>query len=198
MKSLWKICASLSALVIGLATAHAQLSADELKAAEAGALQVVPAKERPGLALFYSWQRPGQPPLPFNLSSGLDVYELGAGRYLSDDRLIDYAAAARSQSSASLMSAGGFGVENAMSTAAYGCALWLEIARVTNSASNVVVTLHNTVPGKDYKLWTKQQLVATQAWTLETNFAGASNQTFTAVNVAMAGRSNLFFLVQCL
>jgi hypothetical protein len=75
----------------------------------------------------------------------------------------------------------------------YGCRLWLSIDRLTNSPTNVLVTLHNTVGGGTYKLWTKQLLVATQAWTLETNIAGAMAQNVTAVTIPMNGRSNLFF-----
>lgn len=69
---------------------------------------------------------------------------------------------------------------------------------MTNSTSNVVVTLHNTTPGRAYKLWNKPQLVATQAWILETNLTGASGQDWTATTVPMQGRSNLFFLATAL
>lgn len=88
--------------------------------------------------------------------------------------------------------------QTGMVAALYGCKLWLEIARTTNSTSNVVVTLHNTTPGRGYKLWNKQQLVATQSWTLETNLTGASGQDWTATTVSMNGRSNLFFIATAL
>jgi len=52
-----------------------------------------------------------------------------------------------------------------MSAAEYSCALFLHVAQSTNSTSNMVVTLHNTVPGTNYTLWSKPMLVATQAWT---------------------------------
>lgn len=79
----------------------------------------------------------------------------------------------------------------------YPCKVWLEVNRPTNSSTNltnVLVTLHNTVPGREYKLWSKQHLVATQAWLLETNLFGPTNQSFILTNIAMKGRSNLFFV----
>ncbi len=81
-----------------------------------------------------------------------------------------------------------------VSAESYGCALWLDAARSTNNPSNVVVTLHNTVPALNYKLWTKTVLMPTQSWTLETNAGGTSGQNWTAVTVPRNGRANLFFL----
>jgi hypothetical protein len=81
----------------------------------------------------------------------------------------------------------------AMSGEAYGCKLWLDIRPATNNTSNVVVTLHNTVPWMANKLWSKTALMATHAWTLETNLTGATGQDWTATTVPMSGRSNLFF-----
>ncbi len=84
--------------------------------------------------------------------------------------------------------------QTSMVAALYGCKLWLEITRATNSTTNMLVTLHNTVGGGSYNLWSKQQLIATQSWTLETNLTGASGQDWTATTVPMNGRSNLFFI----
>jgi hypothetical protein len=82
----------------------------------------------------------------------------------------------------------------------YGCKLWLSIDRPsgssTNTLTNVLVTLYNTVPGRTYKLWSKEQLVATQAWTLETNLVPTG--TSISTNIAMKGRSNLFFVATAL
>ncbi len=85
-----------------------------------------------------------------------------------------------------------------MVAARYDCKLWLEINRRMDSPKNVLVTMHNTVPGLSYKLWSQQQIGTTQAWTLEKNLLGALNQKFTATTVAMKGRSNLFFIATAL
>ncbi len=75
----------------------------------------------------------------------------------------------------------------------YGCALWLEIKRSTNNSSNVVVTLHNTIPGTNYTVLSKTNLTQT-SWTTETNITGASGQDWTQVTIPKLGRSNLFFM----
>jgi hypothetical protein len=75
----------------------------------------------------------------------------------------------------------------------YGCKPWLGIRPSTDNSSNVMVTLHNTIPGWNYRLWSKEQLVATSSWTLETNLVGASGQDWTQTTVPMNQRSNLFF-----
>ncbi|HEY0550327.1 MAG TPA: LamG-like jellyroll fold domain-containing protein [Verrucomicrobiae bacterium] len=85
-----------------------------------------------------------------------------------------------------------------MVAARYDCQLWLEIRGRIDSPKNVLVTLHNTVPGWNYKLWSRAQLGAPQAWTLEKDLWGAPSQNFISTNIAMKGRSNLFFVATAL
>jgi len=65
----------------------------------------------------------------------------------------------------------------------------LEIA-TTNS--NAILTLHNSISGRNYSISSKQSLSLTN-WTLETNFLGAAAQDWTQVSIPMGQRSNLFF-----
>src|SRR5881397_3838762 len=101
-------------LAIGLNTTRAQVTDEELKAAESGQLKLLAPEDVPpfGFGEFYSWQHPWQPPLPFNVYPGLDVYDLGGGRFLSDDRLIDTGLL---DTISGPMAATGTGVDNPMS-----------------------------------------------------------------------------------
>ena len=82
-----------------------------------------------------------------------------------------------------------------MAASLYGCTLWLEVNRSTNNKKIVWVTLHNTAPGRQYRLWSKQD---TQAWQLEASLVGPASQNFVTTNIAMKGRSNLFFVATAL
>jgi hypothetical protein len=81
-----------------------------------------------------------------------------------------------------------------------GCALWLSIrggtnhANVTNTgtATNLVLRLHNTLPGTNYVIWSRTNIVATN-WVTETNVIGATSQDWTEITIPTLGRSNLFF-----
>ena len=75
----------------------------------------------------------------------------------------------------------------------YGCALWLGIAPSTNNLSNVVVTLHNTIPGTNYQILSKTNL-GDANWTTETNVTGAGGQDWTSVTIPKLGRAELFFI----
>src|SRR5438477_431791 len=72
----------------------AQLTTNELTVANAGLLPLIPASNVPRGAAYLSWQRPWQIILPGNvfhsIGIDLDIYYLGDGRYLFDDRQIDY------------------------------------------------------------------------------------------------------------
>lgn len=141
---------TLLAIGVGLFTnaAHAQLTVDAMKAAEVGALNTVPADQLPKIATFYSWQFYWQPPLPFDRFPELTVYDLGGSRFLIDDRFVEYSMSAPAPGPgtnpppASLTP----GVQNPMSEAAYGCALWLQINPSTNN--RVLLTVHNTLRGR--------------------------------------------------
>src|SRR5437016_4475892 len=71
-------------------TASAQLTTNELALANAGLLQQISADTVPPDAPYLSWQFPAQAVLPGNvlLSFGIscDLYDLGNGRVLIDDR----------------------------------------------------------------------------------------------------------------
>lgn len=71
------------------------------------------------------------------------------------------------------------------------CGLWLEIAPATSSSA-VLVTLHNTVPGKPYKLMSKTDLAAT-SWAEEQTFTGTTGQDWTERTVSVVQRPVLFF-----
>ena len=72
-------------------------------------------------------------------------------------------------------------------SAQYACGPWLEVTKTNNSS--MTVTLHNSIAGRPYKLWSKQSLSLT-SWTSETNFIGVAGQT--QLRIAMNGRTNLF------
>jgi hypothetical protein len=80
--------------VLGMNFARAQLTSNELTVANAGLLVLIPANNVPAGAAYLSWQHPWQIILPGNvfqpLGIDLDMYDLGNGRVLLDDRLIDY------------------------------------------------------------------------------------------------------------
>jgi hypothetical protein len=80
----------------------------------------------------------------------------------------------------------------AMSGDLYGCALWLEVNRSTN-ASEVSLTLHNTIPGTNYQILSKTNFTGA-SWITETNVTGATGQDWTQVMIPTLQRSNLFFI----
>jgi hypothetical protein len=130
---------------------------------------------------YFSAQHPEWPPLPLNPFPELPVYALGDHEFIYDDREVDYGqfrAAAPTQMA--LME---------MAAANYGCGLWLALSPPTNGA--VLLTLHNTLPGTNYQIWSKTDVAAT-TWTLETNVVGASGQEWTELLVPQSGRPHLF------
>jgi hypothetical protein len=52
-----------------------------------------------------------------------------------------------------------------------------------------MLTLHNSIAGRAYQVWSKQSATLTN-WTVETNFTGVAGQT--QIRIAMGGRTNLF------
>jgi len=175
-------------LVIGLGlianVSKAQVTLEQLAAAEAGQLAAVSPEARPQFGTFYSWQKPWQAPSPANFFSELTLYDLGDGHYLLDDRELDYAALS-SLFPVTAESEGGAVMSEGVGE---GCGLWLGINRDTSS--NVVLTLHNTRPSQTYQLWSLTNLALTN-WMAETNVTGASG-TLTDVLIPMHGRTNLF------
>lgn len=70
------------------------------------------------------------------------------------------------------------------------CGLWLS---VSTSNTTAIVTLHNTRQGETYLLWSTQVVSAPFTnWSLEASVVGAAGDT-TQTNIAMNGRSDLFF-----
>lgn len=189
MKARWVI----GWLAVGLGfianVSKAQVTLEELATAEAGQLNAVSPEAMPYYGTFYSWQKPWQAPSPVNFFPELPLYDLGNGRYLLDDRGLDYPLV---NALAALMaeSEGGGGATQMMMNEGVGegCGLWLSISR--NTSSNVVLTLHNTRPGQTYELWSLTNLALTN-WVVETNVTGASGN-LTDVLIAMQGRTNLF------
>lgn len=185
MKARWVI----GWLAVGLGlvanvSSKAQVTLEELATAEAGQLNAVSPGAMPYFGTFYSWQKPWQAPAPANFFPELTLFDLGDGRYLLDDRDLDYSLLSSlfpvaTESGAAQMIYEGVGE---------GCGLWLSISR--NTSSNVVLTLHNTRPGQTYQIWSLTNLALTN-WVVETNVTGTSG-TLTDVLVAMLGRTNLF------
>jgi hypothetical protein len=80
----------------------------------------------------------------------------------------------------------------AMSAEDYGCDLWLRIVPSTSPGA-VIITIHNTLPGKTYQLLSKPDLNSA-TWSVEQTFTGAAGQDYTQRTVPMLGRPMLFFL----
>lgn len=181
-------------LAVGLGfmanVSEAQVTIEELAAAETGKLEAVPGDARPYFGTFYSWQKPWQAPTPANFFPELTLYDLGDGRYLLDDRELDYSLV---NGLAALMveSASNDSIQMMSEGVGEGCGLWLSISR--NTSSNVVLTLHNTRPGQNYEVWSLTNLALTN-WVAETNVTGASGN-LTDVLIAMLARTNLFLKV---
>lgn len=163
---------------------------------------------------FYSRQRPGYPPLPFNPFPDLPVTRQSDGSFVVQDQQADYRALEATWQLQALppvpatpFLAGAlspFGVTN------YGSALWLEIGASNDTA---ILTLHNTSAGRQYLVQGTQALaspvpsaprlralrsaaaVIPPSWTVETNLVGATGQNWTRTALAMNGRTNLFLRV---
>jgi hypothetical protein len=80
----------------------------------------------------------------------------------------------------------------AMSAEDYGCDLWLRIVPATSPGA-VVITIHNTVPGKTYQLLSRPDMNSA-SWSVEQTLTGAPGQDYTQTPVSMLGRPMLFFL----
>lgn len=175
------------ALGLGLVAnvSTAQVTLEQLAAAEAGQLNAVPPEARPQFGTFYSWQKPWQAPSPANFFPELTLYDLGDGHYLLDDRGLDYSLVNSLFPVTGESESGGAAQYEGVGE---GCGLWLSISR--NTSSNVVLTLHNTRPGQTYQVWRLTNLAQTN-WVVETNVTGASGN-LTDVLIAMLGRTNLF------
>ena len=129
-------------------------------------------------------------PSPFDAFPELTVYDLGGGRFLLDDRDLDYSLV---WELAELMAESEVATQEQMMAEGVGsgCGLWLSIS--LNSSSNVLLTLHNTRQGQSYTVWSLTNLALTN-WVVETNVAGVSGD-FTEALIAMGVRSNLFLKV---
>jgi hypothetical protein len=178
-----------AALISLTSAADAQLTSAALEAAAIGAFDSVPSNQVPANATFYSWQLYWQPPLPSDRFPDLTVYDLGGGRYLIDDRLVEYPSV--SPGTNAPVPGPMPGVQNPMSEAAYGCALWIKIDRSTNN--RVLLTVHNTRQGQSYQVWSSTNLSTTN-WVAETNLTGASGN-FTQALIPMTNRPMAFFKV---
>jgi hypothetical protein len=174
-------------LSVGVNVSNAQLTTEELKAANAGQLRAVPAESLPAFGSFNSWQRPWQPPLPYDPFPELAVYDLGGSRFLMDDRQLDYALISEL---AALMTESEGGGQAQMAAMTGGCGLWLSLSASASSNNAVLLALHNTRPNQTYVIWSITNIVSTN-WVVETNVTGASGD-LTGVNIATGQRTNLF------
>lgn len=157
-------------------------------------LEPLPAEAIPKFGNFYSLQRSNSPPLPFNPFPAAPVYALDNFSFLIDDSEVDYEAmyaqdAARRALAGSL--AGGYS-PLAMSAADYGCDLWLKTTAGTNA---VVLTLHNTYPGRAYQILRNDDL-ATTNWTILTNVFGTVGDDKTVVGVPTTNAVAFFRAVE--
>lgn len=180
--------------------------------------QPLAVEQTPAFGTFWS-THPEFPPLPWNpyRDWALPVYDLGAGRYLVDDRTVDYdllreqrivdqslrtLEAQYGLESQSLESPpvppgwGGGGTNDpgpeVPAQPAYNFptnSFFLEILGVTNGYA--WVTLHGTVQDEMYEILSKQTLSDT-VWLSETKILGVAEQT--AVTVPVGERTNSLFL----
>ena len=174
--------------IFSLNICQGQVTPDEFEAAEAGQLKAVQPEDMPFYGTFFSWQQPRTAPSPVNLFPELTLYDLGDGRYLMDDRELDYSLVSELAGLMAESEGGGQAQMMMMEGVGEGCGLWLSISR--NSSSNVLLTLHNTRQGQTYTVWRLTNLALTN-WVVETNVTGASGD-FTEALIAMGTRSNLF------
>jgi hypothetical protein len=136
--------------------------------------------DSPEARQLLSAQHPEWSPLPLNPLPDLPVYALDDDQFLYDDREVDYG---QPLAKAPAL------IE--MGSANYDCDLWLEISPAP--PASVLVTVHNTVPGKRYELLSKQDLNAT-AWMPEQTVFGTTGQNWTQATVPMMGRPALFLI----
>jgi hypothetical protein len=135
----------------------------------------------PPVGTFYSLQLSNAPPFPYDPWPELPRWALGNGIFLVDDSSVDYEIGAQSSTASPPAPGSGGGSDTNAPIPAYdyagNCAFWLEIA-ATNS--NAILTLHNSISGRSYSIWSKESLALTN-WTVETNLLGATAQDFTQV-----------------
>jgi hypothetical protein len=157
-------------LMISACAGFAQGTPSMIEGAEQGLYPVV--SDPPLVGAFYSWQLPILPPTPFNPfpDSGLTVYDLGGGLFLTDDRSVNYNTPMTADSLSLPGTNGGgqpYGPQPLTPMPNYGCGLWLEIS-ATNASS--LVTIHNTTSGRSYTVWSSTNLaIPVASWTAETN-----------------------------
>jgi hypothetical protein len=156
-------------------------------------------KEKSKSVGYWSMQNLQWPPLPGDIF-GLDVWPLGEGVYVLDDRKFDYAALTKKENSGSLMAKSamspmGFGGGGYSPWWAYSTNdLWLEIISVdlTNQVANLL--LHNTKDTDYYQLLSKTNLLQSGDWTLGQYKFGdpGTNQTL-FLPVSIVGSPMMFF-----
>jgi hypothetical protein len=183
-------------------SATAQLTSNELTVANAGLLDLIPANAVPQGGAYLSWQRPWQIVLPGNvfqpLGINLDIYDLGDGRVLLDDRLIDYDALdslihlSGSLSLSPSQNKNGPETDNGPSSPSYSYpegALYLEIIGITNQIASLI--LHGTTATKIYELMSKTNLGDGLAWQPEKAVHGADGQT--PITVPLLDRTDALY-----
>jgi hypothetical protein len=146
-------CAMLSVLMFALlTTAQAKDPRTALKEAAAK------------FGTYYSMQRPGHPPLPYNPFPDLPVSWLSNNTFAVDDRKVDYEVYEAALTLSAEYEAESESFSPLAAYASYGSnVLWIEILTVTNNFA--YLTLHGTKSNYWYQLLSKPTLDPGQ-WTL--------------------------------
>ena len=106
---------------------------------------------------YFSMQQPNQPPLPFSPFPDLPIYEIEEGRYLYDDREVDYEALrAQAYAMETVESSGG---QTLMELAGSGPGLTIS----RNGQGQIEVQIVNAPAGKVYDLYQTSQLEGNSA-----------------------------------
>jgi hypothetical protein len=119
-----------------------------------------PSPGAPGSA-FYSFQRPEQPPLPFNLFPDLPLYEVEPKVYVIDDRRVDYSLMLTASGGPPVPGTGGGQpqpppVLSPHSSTLGLTSLWVNIS--LNSSTNFFLDVFNTTPGMQYGVGAKNSI----------------------------------------
>ncbi len=152
---------------------------------------------------YRSLKNPTWPPMPGNFY-GLDVWPLGDGYFVLDDRGLDYAEltatpqlGARQASAAfSLPGSGGTPYNSYTATAYSTNDLWLEIISVDLTSQLADLLVHNTREDTFYQLSSKTNLLQ-PAWELRGVQSGLSGTNTTPIDSeAIGNNATLFFRAQ--